>query len=187
MVRATPPTPGQHSAPALVARIELRSDPAAAEQSEPSRSADLPEAQSEPSQFASAEAAAQATAANSSRTQQVSQAARPQIEESRPAIEIAPLRDPTYYPIGQLDRLPILLGTADACYPDGASGEVAFLLLIDDTGTVNEAAIVDAKPEGLFTAAAVESCRALKFTPARKDGRAVRSRVRFVVGPKPPG
>ena len=46
----------------------------------------------------------------------------------------------------------------------------------------NEASVVEVKPEGLFTAGAVYACRNLKFAPALKDGRTVRSRVRFVIG-----
>jgi hypothetical protein len=48
---------------------------------------------------------------------------------------------------------------------------------------VTEASLVTVRPEGIGTAAALAGCRSLKFAPAMKDGRAVRSRVRFVVGP----
>jgi len=189
LVRAVPPKAGQPHASTIVARIELRADTSASEPIAPSpvQDASPAAAEVEPHRVVPVETAVQEVPPRRSETAPQVQAARPQVEESRPALEIAPLRDPTYYPIGQLDRLPALLGVADACYPDGAIGEVAYLLLIDDSGVVNEATIVDLKPEGLFVAAALESCRALKFTPARKDGRAVRSRVRFVVGPKPAG
>ena len=100
-------------------------------------------------------------------------------------IEIPAARDHTYYSVAALDSPPRLLGTADLCYPPGASGEVAYQLLIDETGSVDQATLVAVRPEGLFTAGAVESCRALRFTPGIKDGRAVRSRVRFLVGPSP--
>ena len=104
-----------------------------------------------------------------------------------PSAELAaalPLaRDPTYYPVGALDTPPRPLGSTDLCYPEGASGEISYLLLIDEAGTVDQASIVAARPEGLYTADAIAACRSVKFTPAVKDGRAVRSRVRFVVGP----
>ncbi|MPZ42788.1 MAG: hypothetical protein GEV05_05145 [Betaproteobacteria bacterium] len=96
----------------------------------------------------------------------------------------APLAaDSTYYAITALDRPPAPLTRPDACYPHGATGEVTYELMIDEVGTVNQATVLAVKPVGLFTAAATELCSALKFSPAIKDGRTVRSRVRFVVGP----
>jgi protein TonB len=97
----------------------------------------------------------------------------------------APLApDSAYYLITALDRPPAPLAAPDACYPQGATGEVTYELLIDEKGVVNQATVLTVRPVGLFTAAAAELCSALKFSPAIKDGRAVRSRVRFVVGPR---
>ena len=101
-------------------------------------------------------------------------------------IEVPLARDLTYYSVSALDTPPRPLGSADLCYPEGASGEVAYVLLIDEAGSIDQATLVSVKPDGLFTAGALESCRSLKFAPAIRDGRAVRSRVRFVVGPSPP-
>lgn len=95
-------------------------------------------------------------------------------------------RDPTYYAVSSLDVPPRLLGPADACYPHGATGEVAYVLLIDDTGKVDQVTVAAAQPEGLFTGAAAELCGQLAFVPGMRNGRPVRSRVRFVVGPTPP-
>ncbi|RPI42454.1 MAG: hypothetical protein EHM59_17800 [Betaproteobacteria bacterium] len=93
--------------------------------------------------------------------------------------------DFTYYSVAALDTPPYPLGSTDLCYPEGASGEVSYVLLIDEAGTVNQASLAAVKPDGIFTAAAIEACRALKFAPGIKNGRAVRSRVRFVIGPSP--
>ena len=101
------------------------------------------------------------------------------------AIELPVGRDLTFYPVAALDIPPRPLGPADLCYPEGASGEVAYVLLIDEAGTVHEATLAAVRPENIFTGAALESCRALRFSPGIKDGRAVRSRVRFVIGPSP--
>lgn len=106
--------------------------------------------------------------------------------DARAGIEIPALRDAMYYTVAALDKLPNLVGDADGCYPMGAVGEVIYTLLIDETGAVAEATISDVKPVGLFTTAAEEACRALKFVPAEKNGRSVRSRVRFVVGANRP-
>jgi hypothetical protein len=92
--------------------------------------------------------------------------------------------DSAYYAITALDRPPTPLTPPDACYPQGATGEVTYELLIDEAGVVNQATVLAVRPIGLFTAAAAELCSALRFAPAVKDGRAVRSRVRFVVGPR---
>lgn len=90
-------------------------------------------------------------------------------------------RDATYHPIELLDRPPVPLARPDICYPSGASGEIAYELWIDDTGAVDRVVVLSG--EGA-TGAAAERCRQLVFAPALKDGRAVRSRVRFVVGPR---
>ncbi|MCC6535594.1 MAG: energy transducer TonB [Burkholderiales bacterium] len=104
--------------------------------------------------------------------------------QASPGMALPVTRDPTFYSIAALDSPPRLVGVADLCYPDGANGEVTYTLSIDEAGVVAQASVTDIKPVGLFTAAAEQMCRTLKFIPAVKDGRAVRSRVRFVVGPK---
>lgn len=101
---------------------------------------------------------------------------------STAGVEMPFVRDPTYYAMAALDTPPRLLGSAEACYPQGAVGEVAYQIAINEHGTVDEASVVAVKPQGLFVGAAVELCSRLKFSPATKDGRAVRSRVRLVVG-----
>jgi outer membrane biosynthesis protein TonB len=103
-----------------------------------------------------------------------------------PAAAQAPLApDSTYHAISALDRPPAPLTRPDVCYPHGATGEVTYELMIDEAGSVNQALVLAVKPVGLFTAAAAELCSAVRFSPAIKDGRAVRSRVRFVVAPGP--
>lgn len=97
-----------------------------------------------------------------------------------PELPFAP--DTTYYPIAALDRLPAPLSAPDVCYPAGATGEVTYELLIDETGAVDQASVVSASPPGVATAAAAELCSAIRFSPAIKGGRNVRSRVRLVVG-----
>jgi protein TonB len=94
--------------------------------------------------------------------------------------------DLTYYPVAALDAPPRPIGSSDACYPEGAAGEIAYILLINEAGAVDQATLANARPEEAAVALALEGCRALKFAPAMKDGRAVRSRVRFVVGPTAP-
>jgi len=110
-------------------------------------------------------------------------AAAPTTETGR--LEMPFATDPTYYAVSALDTPPRLLGSADACYPHGATGEVAYVLLINETGKVDEVTVAAAQPTGLFTGAAAELCGQLAFVPGTRNGRPVRSRVRFVVGPTP--
>jgi hypothetical protein len=95
--------------------------------------------------------------------------------------------DTTYYSVAALDRLPAPLSPPEVCYPHGARGEVTYELLIDETGAVNQASVVSVTPPGLATAAAAELCSAIRFSPARKAGRSVRSKVRLVVGTRAAG
>jgi protein TonB len=108
--------------------------------------------------------------------------AQPAAAVPMPGAEMPFVRDPTYYAMAALDTPPRLLESAQPCYPQGAVGEVAYQIAINEHGTVDEASVVSVQPQGLFTGAAAELCGRLKFAPATKDGRAVRSRVRLVVG-----
>ncbi|MEK6592769.1 MAG: energy transducer TonB [Pseudomonadota bacterium] len=95
---------------------------------------------------------------------------------------LPPIPDPVYYPARQLDVYPALLEPIRLAYPEHAlrgevSGKVTVLLLIDDNGLVNEVSVVEAEPAGYFEEAARAAFSEIRFTPARKDGRAVKSRV----------
>lgn len=190
MVRTKPPTLAQAGASPIVAWIEHSAEPAQQAEQTPEVSDPVPDAQASvaaPPPVATADTAVEASKPPAHPAVAPAPATQARPADTPAGLEIPLSRDPTYYPLSALDQLPMLLGSAEACYPEGATGEVAFLLLIDDTGTVNEVSVLEVKPQGLFTMAAVEACRGLKFTPARKDGRAVRSRVRLVVGAKPMG
>jgi protein TonB len=94
--------------------------------------------------------------------------------------------DPVHYPAKDLDVYPRRLGQAEPVYPDAAlaariAGNVTLAVLIDERGRVTEVTVVEAQPEGLFEASAVSMVSASTFTPAMKDGRAVRSRLLFAV------
>jgi protein TonB len=97
-------------------------------------------------------------------------------------IEVPFLRDPTYYPAKQLDVYPQPLTQIRLDYPDSAAsakvdGRVSVLLLIDEFGVVNDASVVEAQPPGYFEDAALAVFRAARFSPAQKQGHAVKSRV----------
>jgi len=95
--------------------------------------------------------------------------------ESPAALEIPVIRDPTYYAVSLLDEYPRPLRSVEPRYPQQASRNGI-------TGTLNEISVVAAKPEAIFDEAAMAAFRDLRFSPARKGGRAVRSRVHITVG-----
>jgi protein TonB len=90
--------------------------------------------------------------------------------------------DLTYYAARQLDVYPTLSSPLDLRYTAkaaaaGIAGRALVLLLIDDTGAVDEVALVDAEPGGYFEEEVRRAFASARFTPALKGGRAVRSRV----------
>ncbi len=139
----------------------------------------------EPTQAASPARVTPGTARDEPATAKATDAvtSAPTTETGRPEVPFT--ADPTYYAVSVLDTPPRLLGPSDACYPQGATGEVAYVLLINETGKVDQVSVAAVQPTGLFTGAAAELCGQLAFVPGMRNGRPVRSRVRFVVGPTP--
>jgi protein TonB len=81
-----------------------------------------------------------------------------------------------------LDVYPEPLAAIRLDYPDTAAnaridGRLTVQLLIDEFGVVNEVSVVDAKPEGYFEEATLAVFRGARFSPAQKQGHAVKSRV----------
>jgi protein TonB len=101
-------------------------------------------------------------------------------------IEVPLIRDPTYYAAKQLDVYPQPLAAIRLEYPETAAyarvdGSLTVLLLIDEFGIVNDVSVVDAKPEGYFEEAAMAVFRGARFSPAQRQGHAVKSRVMLQV------
>jgi len=103
---------------------------------------------------------------------------------------LTPAVDPVYYPARQLDVYPALIQPASLALPGlaadaGIGGRVLLTLLIDESGSVREFSIIDAGParvrEETLRAAFAEA----RFSPARKDGRAVKSRVQIGIDYRP--
>lgn len=94
----------------------------------------------------------------------------------------AGIADPTYYAVRQLDVYPALATPVELTYPAAAAasnvkGRVLLLLLIDASGTVDDASVVEAEPAGYFEHDARRILQSARFKPALKDGRAVKSRI----------
>jgi len=102
-------------------------------------------------------------------------------DDSRaPALEVPTLVDPTWYTAKDLDLYPQALAPVDPPYPASVSdvaGEVTVLLAIDEFGVVQDSSVVTAQPPGYFEESAVRAFRLIRFAPAQRDGRPVRSRI----------
>jgi protein TonB len=92
--------------------------------------------------------------------------------------------DPNYYPARELDDYPRPLAPLRIDRPAHAgAGEVRLELLIDERGVVRDVAYVGAAPRSEAEVALRAMLAAIHFMPARKDGRAVKSRVLISVRP----
>jgi hypothetical protein len=89
-------------------------------------------------------------------------------------------QDPTYYSSRSLDVFPASLTQWDLNAIRAAAqqaGNARATLLIDEAGIVNEVVSVEGAPHTGAEQAIRELFLAAKFSPARKDGRVVKSRV----------
>jgi protein TonB len=105
---------------------------------------------------------------------------------NRPGDAIAHAPDTTYYTAREVDIYPALAEPLELRYPERAAGDsvagsAIVELHIGDTGAVHEIAIVQSEPRGYFESELRETFRSARFTPAVRNGRAVRSRVRVRV------
>jgi outer membrane biosynthesis protein TonB len=178
-IKAGPPGERGERRAALQARLETQPAQRSPQNGDVAVRAEAAAAIAQPQPAPAAEPVAHAPSPPVQHTATAEPAASLQRPEPHP---IALESERPYHLITALDRPPIPLSAPDACYPRGALGEVTYELLIDEAGNVDEAAVLAVQPSGLFVAAAVELCRALRFTPGIKDGRAVRSRIRLVLG-----
>jgi len=99
-----------------------------------------------------------------------------------PALDVPLLEDPVYYTAKQLDVHPAAALPVNPDYPDalaegGSEGFVTLKLLIDESGAVREAAVVDAQPPGVFEDSALTAFRAARFLPGQRNGRPVKSQI----------
>jgi periplasmic protein TonB len=99
-----------------------------------------------------------------------------------PEVSIGSLPDPVHYAARDLDVYPQPLIRIEPLYPQAAlageiGGSVTLLILIDESGRVSDVSVVDASPQDVFEESARRALAATAYTPAQKDGRAVRSRI----------
>jgi protein TonB len=94
--------------------------------------------------------------------------------------------DLTYYGTRQLDVFPRLLAPLDLTYrgkvaDDKVTGRVRLLVMIDEAGTVRDVSVVEAEPASYFEEEASRALMTARFSPAYRNGRAVRSRMQIEV------
>jgi len=101
-----------------------------------------------------------------------------------PEAEIATvsLPDPIYYAARDLDVYPQPLKRIEHVYPQteraaDTAGSVTLLLLVDESGRVADVSVVDASPRDVFEESALRALATTTYSPAQKNGRAVRSRI----------
>ena len=162
------------SAPALTAAEPAAAAPAAAEVPAPQSVARGVERRSEV-------AAVPASAASAG----LVKAAQPATPEVSPAPTPVPGLPPAPdYFAGRLDPGPRPLEDVNPLYPDEAKqqeGSVVLRLLINESGVVDNVAVVRSYPAGLFEASALEAFGKARFSPGRMLGVAVKSQITIEV------
>jgi len=188
-IRARPPEPLAAGAAGPVITARIAPEPDGERLPEPPTD-QIPQPAIAPAEL-SAESRASESGSLASEAASRTQAAQPAVPQDKPAasrggLEVPVIQDPTYYPARLLDEYPRPVVPVEPQYPSRAAlndvpGKVLLLLLIDETGRVNEVSVIEATPPGYFEEAALAVFRNVQFVPARKDGRAVRSRVVITV------
>jgi TonB family protein len=90
---------------------------------------------------------------------------------------LAEAPDLTYYGARQLDVFPALSSKLELGAVAAARGRALLLVLIDATGAVNDVSLVEASPAAVAEDDMKRALTATRFTPAYRNGRAVRSRM----------
>jgi periplasmic protein TonB len=108
-------------------------------------------------------------------------AVTPRMDDSRlPSADVPLLIDPAWYEAKDLDSYPHPLVPVQPMYPSSVtdiSGDVTLLLQVDEFGVVRELSVVTAEPAGYFEEAALRAFQLARFSPAQREGHAVRSRI----------
>jgi periplasmic protein TonB len=107
------------------------------------------------------------------------------------AIEPPPASD-SYFGIREVDvgaepANDVLLRYPWIEYRQRVGGVVRISLLINEHGDLDKVSVVDSVPPGIFEEAALEAVNKLRFIPAQKNGRAVKSQKTIAVVFDPAG
>jgi protein TonB len=114
----------------------------------------------------------------------VASAPKPQRSEETPSAtsgaSTGGLPGEVFYRSSELDERAVPLNQPDIEYPEnalktGTSGVVQLELRIDHTGALRDVKVLNSRPSGIFTQAALKAVRELRFRPAMRHGAAVGS------------
>lgn len=108
----------------------------------------------------------------------------PRDASPRPAAQRRAAPAPIYYPVSDLDERPLVRVHVEPQFPAAApvpEGWVQVELYIGEDGAVDKVRVTDAQPRGVFEAPAIAAFGAARFTPGRKGGMPVRSRLAIEV------
>lgn len=100
--------------------------------------------------------------------------------QAEPGLPLAP----AYLSGGRLDPGPRPLQDVEPAFPDEAGqqhGIVVLRLLINESGVVDQVAVVRSAPKGLFEQSALEAFAAARFSPGMLLGFPVKSQVTIEV------
>ncbi len=108
-----------------------------------------------------------------------------------PRLDLPQLADTTYYDALALDIQPqvvsaIVLTDPEAGSPSPHVGTLRLQLKLEADGQVSEAKVLQSSLPHAYEALALDAFGKAKFTPGRRDGRAVRARIVIEVDFKPP-
>lgn len=113
-----------------------------------------------------------------------------------PSLGVIEAPDLNYYPPAELDQLAKPVGEITPYIPLAEAqsvpdGRVLLMLLIDETGRVDEVQLLESNPPGMMDEVGLAVWRNTRFTPAMKGGKYVRSRKKIEITfgdgtPKPP-
>ena len=178
------------AAPTMVVRLLVRdkAQPTAPTTPEPAAAAPaVPEAPTPQSAARSAErrrdGAAPPSAAASAGLVKAVVPTTPELPPVPPPVPGLPSA-PDYFAAGRLDPGPRPLDDVNPLYPDEGKqqeGSVVLRLFINESGLVDNVAVVRAYPAGLFEASALEAFGKAKFSPGRMLGVAVKSQITIEV------
>lgn len=85
--------------------------------------------------------------------------------------------DVTYYAAKQLDVFPSLVSKLQLGVEALGAGRALLLVMIDATGAVNEVSLVETSSAAVPEEEVKRAFASARFTPAYRNGRAVRSRM----------
>lgn len=92
---------------------------------------------------------------------------------------------PAYFPSDELDHQPRLLTELDTSFPEvgniAGAGRMIFILLIDETGQVDETLNEFSSLDRNFVGVVQASLNQMRFAPGMKSDRPVKARVRIEV------